>query len=123
MGSKKAKSVKNFKITSSNPNSRPVSKREVARLKSSSKSRKRQTTQPAEKRTGYEDDLEEEINMEDGEEDSEKPVLKSHLSKLFLDKFNEIYNLQKDKNIKLFKAIGDPKPSDLDLKNIMLRRQ
>lgn len=39
---------------------------------------------------------------------NDRPVLKSLLSKQFVERFNKIYQMEKEKQIKLFASIGDP---------------
>lgn len=96
-----SKSVKSVNIAPGQlRKSRPASRREIRRLKKS----KRKTEEAKKK-------------------EEKGSLLKSDLEKLFLERFNNIYTLTKNKEIKMFRCIGDPQPGENDINNIILQRQ
>lgn len=57
------------------------------------------------------------------QEDSPEDNLKSNLERMFLDRFNEIEQLTKDKEIKMFRCIGDPKMTHKEQNAVLDRRE
>ena len=56
-------------------------------------------------------------------EETSEANLKSNLEKLFLDTFNEIQVLNKEKDIKMFRCIGDPTMTGEEEKKIVKDRE